>query len=173
MTDVITDRGIADTEALLARARRVIPNGASSGGRARFEDVIVRAEGAYVWTARGHELIDNLLAFGPIVLGHCDQRVVDAVSQAASTCDLNWVGPQRGEVELAEAIVEHMPSAEKVAFCTSGSDASLHAVHIARAATGRVRVLKFFGSYHGWHDCLAVGARFRSTDPSRQGMRTP
>lgn len=152
----------ANSEALLARARAVLPNGVSSGGRSKFNEAIVRAQGAYVWNAEGKRYIDYLLAYGPIVVGHCDPRVNEAVARAASTCDLNWVGPQAGEVELAEQICEVMPSAEKVAFCTSGTDASLHAVHLARAATGRVRLLKFHGSYHGWHDQLAVGSRLRA-----------
>jgi glutamate-1-semialdehyde 2,1-aminomutase len=121
----------------------------------------VRAQGAYVWNLEGKQFIDHLLAYGPIVIGHCDPRINAAVSQAVSSCDINWVGPQAGEVELAEVICEVMPSAEKVAFCTSGTDATLHAVHLARAASGRTRLLKFFGSYHGWHDHVAVGARFR------------
>lgn len=153
---------------LLARAARVLPNGVSSGGRAKFRETIVRAEGAYVWNADGKRFIDYLLAYGPIVVGHCDPRVNAAVARAASTCDLNWVGPQAGEVELAERICAAMPSADKTAFCTSGTDASLHAVHLTRAATGRRKLLKFHGSYHGWHDQLAVGSRFRlGTGPGR------
>jgi glutamate-1-semialdehyde 2,1-aminomutase len=152
----------ATREQLLARARAVLPNGVSSGGRAKFDQTIVRARGAYVWSADGTRYIDYLLAYGPIVVGHCDPRVNEAVARAAATCDLNWVGPQAGEMELAEQICELMPSAEKVAFCTSGTDASLHAVHLARAATGRVKLLKFHGSYHGWHDQLAVGSRLRA-----------
>jgi glutamate-1-semialdehyde 2,1-aminomutase len=146
---------------LLARAAAVIPNGVSSGGRAKFHEVIVRTEGAYVWNAEGKRYVDYLLAYGPIVVGHCDPRVNEAVARAVATCDLNWVGPQAGEIELAEQICEVMPCAERVAFCTSGTDASLHAVHLARAATGRVKLLKFHGSYHGWHDQLAVGSRLR------------
>lgn len=151
----------ATRDAILARAAAVIPNGVSSGGRAKFSDVTVRAQGAYVWNADGKRFIDYLLAYGPIVVGHCDPRVNEAVAQAVATCDLTYVGPQPGEVELAEQICAVMPSADKVVFCTSGTDASLHAVHLARAATGRVRLLKFHGSYHGWHDQLAVGSRFR------------
>lgn len=149
------------SDEILERARAVLPHGVSSGGRAKFEEVIVRAEGAYVWNTDGKRYIDYLLAYGPIVVGHCDSRVNEAVARAAASCDLNWVGPQRGEVELAEQICEVMPCADKVAFCTSGTDASLHAVHLARAATGRLKLLKFHGSYHGWHDQLAVGSRFR------------
>ena len=108
---------------LLARAAAVIPNGVSSDGRAKFHEVIVRTEGAYVWNAEGKRYIDYLLAYGPMVVGHCDPRVNEAVARAVATCDLNWVGPQAGEIELAEQICEAMPCAERVAFCTSGTDA--------------------------------------------------
>ena len=157
-----------DRASVLRRAAQVIPSGASSGGRAAFEDVIVRAAGAYLWNADGKRLIDYLLAFGPIVIGHCDRRVNEAVMKAVSTCDLNWVGPQAGEVELAETIRALVPSADQVGFCTSGTDATLHAVHVTRAATGRTRLLKFHGSYHGWHDHLAVGSRFSHGEEHRR-----
>jgi glutamate-1-semialdehyde 2,1-aminomutase len=152
---------VTASEELLARASKVLPHGVSSGGRAKFREVIVKAQGAYVWNAEGKRYIDYLLAYGPIVIGHCDARVNEAVARAVATCDLNWVGPQAGEAELAEQICAAMPCADKVAFCTSGTDASMHAVHLARAATGRVKLLKFHGSYHGWHDQLAVGSRLR------------
>jgi glutamate-1-semialdehyde 2,1-aminomutase len=163
----------SESTSMLARARAVIPNGASSGGRALFSDVIVRTKGAHVWNADDKKFIDYLLAYGPIVLGHCDPRVNEAVTHASASCDLNWVGPQKGEIELAELICEVMPSAEKVAFCTSGTDATLHAVHLARAATGRRRLLKFHGSYHGWHDLLAVGSRFTVGKGRKGGFAEP
>jgi glutamate-1-semialdehyde 2,1-aminomutase len=145
---------------MLERSAAVIPNGVSSAGRASWTEIIVRAEGAYVWNAEGRRFVDYQLAWGPIVVGHCDRRVNEAVARCVATCDLNAVGPQMGEVELAEEICTLVPSAEMVAFCTSGTDATLHAVHLVRAATGRRRLLKFHGSYHGWHDNLAVGSRF-------------
>ncbi len=78
---------------------------------------------------------------------------------AASASDLTTIGPQLGEVDLAELIVGVMPSAKRVAFCLSGTEATLHAVQVVRARTGRTRLLKFHGSYHGWHDHLAIGVR--------------
>lgn len=152
---------LVSSQAMLNRAIKVIPNGVSSGGRAKIPEVMVKAKGAYVWNSDGKQFIDHLNAYGPIIIGHCDPRINEAVATAVSTCDLNWAGPQAGEVELAEKICRYMPSADKVAFCTSGTDATLHAVHIARAATGRTKLFKFHGSYHGWHDQLAVGSRFR------------
>jgi glutamate-1-semialdehyde 2,1-aminomutase len=151
-----------DRDALLERARHVLPGGASSGNRVPWNDAIVRAEGAYVWNVEGQRFVDYLLAWGPVVLGHCNPRVNGAAARAAAHCDLTAIGPQPGEVELAEAICEVVPSADRVGFCTSGTEATLHAVQIARAATGRSALLKFHGSYHGWHDSLAVGSRFVS-----------
>lgn len=145
-------------ERLWAKARVVLPRGVSSGHRVGFQQVMVKAAGAYVWDANGGRYIDYLNAWGPIVLGHCNERVNDAVARAMRECDLTGVGPQLIEVEVAEKICEFMPSAQKVAFCTSGTDATLHAVHLARAATGRPLLMKFHGSYHGWHDSLAVGS---------------
>jgi glutamate-1-semialdehyde 2,1-aminomutase len=145
---------------MLSRAARVIPGGASAAGRRVFQDYIVRTQGAYLWNADGKRYIDYLLSYGPIVIGHSDPRVNEAVARVAATNDLHWVGAQAYEVEVAEKIVEHVPSAEKVAFVTSGSDALLHAVHVARVATGRRRLVKFHGSFVGWQDALAKGANF-------------
>ncbi len=144
----------------LERAKRVLPGGASAAGRRVFQDLIVRTEGAYLWSAKGKRYIDYLLDYGPIVLGHSDRRVNAAAARAAASCDLNWVGAHPLEVELAEKIVSLVPSAQKVAFVTSGSDALLHAVHIARAHTGRRKLVKFHGSFVGWQDALAKGANF-------------
>ena len=156
-SDTITN---VDRATLLARAKRVIPGGASAAGRRVYDDVIVRTAGAYLWNSAGKRFIDYLLSYGPIVIGHSDPRVNAAAMRTAASCDLHWVGPQANEVELAETIVGLVPSAEKVAFVPSGSDALLHAVHVARAATGRRGLLKFHGSFVGWQDALAKGANF-------------
>lgn len=148
------------------RARKVVPRGVSSGHRVGWEQVFVKAAGAYIWDDQGNKYIDYINSWGPIVLGHCDRRVNEAVFNAANTCDLTGVGPQVGEMELAERITTLVPSADKVAFCTSGTDATMHAAHIARAATGRVKILKFHGSYHGWSDVLAVGSSRADLTPT-------
>lgn len=154
------------------RARGVIPRGVSSGHRMGWDQVFVKASGAYLWDAEGNKYIDYLNAWGPIILGHCDERVNRAVYNAVSTCDLTGVGPQPGEAQLAETICDVLPSAEKVAFCTSGTDASMHAVHLSRAATGRRKVLKFHGTYHGWNDHVAVGGA-RKDLTSSTDLATP
>lgn len=154
----LTNRPIA--QALMERARAVIPGGASAGGRMDLDDVIERAEGPYLWSVDGKRYVDHLLSYGPIVLGHCDPRVNAAVARTVGRVDLNWVGPQAGEVELAERIVGLVPSAEKVSFMNTGTDALQHALHVVRAATGRQRIVKFHGHYHGWAGELGVGANF-------------
>jgi glutamate-1-semialdehyde 2,1-aminomutase len=151
------------TDAMLTRAGQVIPHGVSAGGRDVYRDVVVRAQGAYLWNAAGRRFLDHLLAYGPIVVGHTDPRITAAVTETAARVDLTWVGPQAGEVELAETIVELVPSAEKVVFVNTGTDALQHALHVARAATGRDRILKFHGHYHGWAGALGVGANFDVT----------
>jgi glutamate-1-semialdehyde 2,1-aminomutase len=156
--------GRLDQAAYLKQAAAVLPRGASSGHRVGWDQVITRASGAHVWDGSGKRYVDYLLAWGPIVLGHCEPRVNEAVTQAMATCDLTGIGPQYGEVEVAEIICSVMPSAQRVAFCTSGTDAVMHAAHLARASTGRRKIIKFHGSYHGWSDVIAVGsARVDST----------
>lgn len=162
-----------DREGTLRAAEAVLINGSSSTLRKPFKDVIVRAEGAYTWNADGRRFIDNHLSFGATSVGHCDRRVDEAVAKASAACDLTGVGPQPGEIELAERICAAMPSADKVGFCTSGTDATLHAVHFVRAATGRRRLLKFHGTYHGWHDHLAVGSRFALESTPSAALNEP
>jgi glutamate-1-semialdehyde 2,1-aminomutase len=149
-----------DVEAYLRRAERVIPQGASAGGRPLYRDVIRSARGAHLTNSKGKQYIDHLLSYGPIVLGHADPYVNDAVKRTIDRVDLNWVGPQAGEVELGERIVQLVPSAEKVVLLNTGTDALQHALHVARAATGRRRILKFHGHYHGWVGELGTGANF-------------
>lgn len=175
MTTVLPETSTAgrlDQAAYWQQAQAVIPRGASSGHRVGWEQVLTRASGAHVWDGTGKRYVDYLLAWGPIVLGHCDPRVNEAVAQAMATCDLTGIGPQLGEVEVAEIICSVMPSSDRVAFCTSGTDATMHAAHVARAATGRRKIIKFHGSYHGWSDVVAVGSARVDSSPTT-AMDTP
>lgn len=161
-----------DQAATWRRAELSVPRGVSSGHRVGWRQVFVRTQGAYIWDQEGNRYIDYLNAWGPIVLGHSDRRVNEAVFAAVNTCDLTGVGPQAGEIELAEKICEVLPSADKVAFCTSGTDGTMHAVHVARSATGRLKLLKFHGSYHGWSDHVAVGSS-RKDLTATSALNTP
>ncbi|MDA8194506.1 MAG: aspartate aminotransferase family protein [Thermaerobacter sp.] len=143
------------SEAEFSRARKVSPGGVHTSLRNVPPHLaFVRAAGAYLWDADGHQYVDYHCAFGPIVLGHCHATVRDEVMRALSDLDLVGVGIIPPEVQLSEKIVEHVPSAEMVLLCNSGSEATYHALRVARAATGRLTILKFQGCYHGWHDSV-------------------
>jgi len=110
------------------------------------------------------------LSFGPIILGHNFPEVNQRVQEVMERIDLVGVGQTDVEIELARKICEHIPSAEKVLFCNSGSEATYGAVRLARAVTGRKKLIKFQGCYHGWHDYLAMNV---ITPAEKLGMRDP
>ncbi len=155
-----------------------MPGGVNSGQRQipGLEDLIIaRTSGATFTDGEGRSYVDFHAAFGPPLLGHNDPDVDAAVTRAQSECDLMGVGVSRGEVELAERLVEHVPSVEKVLVTSTGSEATFHALRLARAATGRLRVLKFQGCYHGWHDAVSLNVispadRIGGPDPLSAGM---
>jgi glutamate-1-semialdehyde 2,1-aminomutase len=115
-----------------------------------------RAAGSKLYDIDGKAYTDFLLGYGPLILGHCHPKVVQAVKKAAASSDLWGIGTTELEYKLAERITHHIPSAEKVRFCNAGSDATFHAIRLARAFTGRKKILKFEGAYHGWHDYVDV-----------------
>ena len=147
---------------LHVRASRVIPGGVNSPVRA-FRSVscdppyVVRGKGAYIWDADGNQYIDYVGSWGPLILGHAHPEVVQAVDRA------NHDGASFGactpiEAELAEAVIEAFPSMEKVRFVSSGTEATMSALRVARAFTGRKYIIKFEGCYHGHADSLLVKA---------------
>jgi len=149
---------IPDTD-LAARAAAVIPGGVNSGQRrvAGLEDLVVTAtSGATFTDAEGRTYIDYHAAFGPPLLGHNDPDVDGAVAAAARSVGLMGVGVTPIEIELAEQLCELVPSVERVLLTETGSEATFHAIRVARAATGRRHVIKFQGCYHGWHDAVAM-----------------
>lgn len=162
--------------ALSARAQRIIPGGVSSS--LRFLDpprVFTRARGSRVWDADGREYIDFHAGFGPTILGHADDRVRERVSETSAQIDIVGAGSTELEIALAEKIHEHVPSAERVLFTSTGSEATYHAIRLARAATGRPLVVKFQGAYHGWHDYIAANVisrpeRVGTIDPISEGI---
>jgi glutamate-1-semialdehyde 2,1-aminomutase len=150
------------SKALFSRAKRLIPGGVNSpvrafgavGGVPRF---LVRGKGSRVWDADGNAYIDYVLSWGPLILGHAEPRVVAAV-RAAAARGTSFGAPTEAETELAEAIRQALPSVERVRMVSSGTEAAMSALRLARAATGRPRILKFDGCYHGHADALLVGA---------------
>ena len=149
-------------DALLARARARIPGGVSSPVRA-FDAVggapffVARAEGAELIDTEGNRYVDYVQSWGASILGHADPRIVEAVRSAALD-GTSFGAPTAHEVELAEAIADRVPSVEKVRLVSSGTEAAMTAVRLARGATGRDTVVKFAGCYHGHLDALLVAA---------------
>ena len=147
---------------LFARAQRSIPGGVNSPVRA-FRAVggtppfMERAAGAYLWDAEGRRYIDYVGSWGPMVAGHTHPAVVEAVQEAASRA-LSFGAPTQGEVELAEAILRLMPAIEQVRLVSSGTEATMTALRLARGFTGRSAIVKFEGCYHGHADALLVKA---------------
>ena len=161
---------------LAARARAVIPGGVNSGNRQLPWPLVVdRAEGAYFTDVDGNRYLDYHAAFGPLVLGHNHPVVNEAVRVATTNVDLMGAGVTRFEIELAETLNRLIPSAERVLLTNSGSEATYAALRLARAATGRSYIVKFQGTYHGWHDAVAMNVitpaeRMGQKDPLSQGM---
>ena len=157
--------------ALAARAQELIPGGVSSS--LRFLDpaiVFTRARGSRIWDADGREYVDFHAGFGPIILGHADDRVRERSMETAAEIDVVGAGSSELEIELAEKIRQHVPSAERVLYSNSGSEATYHAIRVSRAATGRSLVVKFQGCYHGWHDYIAANV---ISHPDRVGTIDP
>jgi glutamate-1-semialdehyde 2,1-aminomutase len=152
-----------DRNALLfERARKLIPGGVNSpvrafravGGTPRF---VQRAQGSCFWDANGTRYIDYIGSWGPMILGHGHPAVVEAVQRAVQE-GFSYGAPTEREIELAEAIASVMPSLEMVRLVSSGTEAAMSAIRLARGATGRSRIIKFEGCYHGHADALLVKA---------------
>lgn len=147
---------------LFDRAAHVIPGGVNSpvrafravGGTPRF---VARAQGAYFWDANGKQYIDYIGSWGPMILGHGHPAVLEAVQKAAVD-GFSFGAPTEREVELAEAILERVPSMDMVRLVSSGTEAGMSAIRLARGATGRSKLIKFEGCYHGHADALLVKA---------------
>ncbi len=150
------------SEALFQRAQEVIPGGVNSPVRA-FRGVggaplfIEQGQGSRIFDADNLQYIDCIGSWGPMILGHGHRYVVEAVKKAA-TRGFSFGAPTAGEIELAEMIVQAVPSMEMVRLVNSGTEATMSALRLARAATGRSKILKFEGGYHGHVDSLLVKA---------------
>ncbi|MEK8044955.1 glutamate-1-semialdehyde 2,1-aminomutase [Ideonella margarita] len=155
-------RAVSTNQALFERAQLSIPGGVNSpvrafravGGTPRF---IARAQGPYMWDAEGQRYIDYIGSWGPMILGHGHPAVLDAVIRAAHE-GFSFGAPTEREVELAEEIIRNVPSIEQVRLVSSGTEAGMTAIRLARGATGRSKIIKFEGCYHGHADALLVKA---------------
>jgi glutamate-1-semialdehyde 2,1-aminomutase len=150
------------SDALFVAAQQVIPGGVDSpvrafrsvGGVPRF---IERGQGAYVWDADGNRYVDYVLSWGPLILGHAHPAVVAALQEAAGR-GTSYGAPTALEVALAQAVISLVPSIEMIRFVNSGTEATMSALRLARAYTGRDKIIKFSGCYHGHADMLLVQA---------------
>ena len=153
---------MTQSEELFARALKLMPGGVNSPVRA-FKAVggtplfIRKAEGSRIWDVDGKAYIDYVGSWGPMILGHAYPPIVEAVQKAASR-GTSYGAPCAAEVELAERVVRLMPSIERVRFVSSGTEATMSALRVARGFTGRRKILKFEGCYHGHSDNLLVAA---------------
>src|SRR5262245_29902079 len=142
---------------MFEEALRVMPGGNSR--TTTFFDpypfYIVRGEGARLWDADGNERLDFSGNYTSLILGHAHPAVVRAVQDAA-TRGMSFPGPTEHEVRLAEILTQRIPSLEVIRFANSGTEATMHAVRVARAFTGRDKIAKFEGAYHGTHDWALV-----------------
>src|SRR5947209_6238882 len=143
---------------LHAEARGVFPNGVTHDLRHLdpFPVYVDRAEGSRKWTVEGKELIDYWSGHGAILLGHSHPAVVEAVRRQMGRATHPGASHEL-EIEWGRWVQRLMPSAERVRFVSSGTEATLMALRLARIATGKPKVLKFAGHFHGWHDALIVG----------------
>lgn len=161
---------------LFQRATAVTPGGVNSGTRGLPDPIVWKdAEGAYMVDAEGKRYLDYHAAFGPIVLGHNHPAVNVAVAQAMTQVDLTGAGTTELEIRLAEKVVEHLPSAEMALIFGAGSEATYMAQRLARAVTGRNKLVKFQGCFHGWHDYLLMNVisppeKIGQKDPASAGM---
>ncbi len=152
----------SESERLFARAQELIPGGVNSpvrafravGGAPRF---IARGQGAYLWDVDGNRYIDYVLSWGPLALGHAHLAVVEALS-AAITHGTSYGAPTEVESQLAELVIATVPSIEMIRFVNSGTEATMSALRLARAYTGRDKIIKFAGCYHGHADLLLAQA---------------
>jgi glutamate-1-semialdehyde 2,1-aminomutase len=164
------------SERLLSEASEYIPGGVNTCRRQSTQGLCFeRGGGAYLWDLDGRRYVDYHAAYGAILLGHSHPAVTERVSAAIRDTVLFGAGVTRAEVALARKIVEHVPSADQVVVCNSGSEATYHAIRLARGVTGRERIVKFQGCYDGFHDyvlrnVLSAPELVGRRDPHSKGM---
>ncbi|MFZ3599277.1 aspartate aminotransferase family protein [Streptomyces sp. BH104] len=163
--------GLESSRIAFERARRSVGGGVGSGLRAAMRPhplFVSKAQGAHVWDLDGDRYIDYVMAWGPLVLGHGDPRVADAVRDVATRMQI--VGTSHVlEYAAAEAVLEAVPHGERLLWSNTGTEAVQIALRLARAATGRRRIVKFAKSYHGWHDTVYAGL----SDTDASGLAAP
>ncbi|HEU5141036.1 MAG TPA: glutamate-1-semialdehyde 2,1-aminomutase [Bacillales bacterium] len=150
------------SQAAFEKAKKVMPGGVNSPARA-FKSVdmdplfIERGKGSHVYDIDGNEYIDYVLSFGPLILGHADEKVVEAINRTAEK-GTSFGAPNEWETKLANLVVERVPSIDVVRMVNSGTEATMSAIRLARGYTGRDKIIKFEGCYHGHVNSLLIKA---------------
>ena len=171
-----SERPGSNSEELYRLASEITPGGVNSAQRNILPHLVIRqASGAVLTDADGREYLDYHAAFGPVLLGHNHPVVNRRVQEALESAVLSGVGATELEIEVARRIHQHVPSAEKVLLCTTGSEATFHALRVARAFTGRPKIIKFQGCYHGVHDAVlcniaSPAEKVGELDPASAGI---
>ncbi|MGI9577533.1 MAG: aminotransferase class III-fold pyridoxal phosphate-dependent enzyme, partial [Microthrixaceae bacterium] len=154
--------GASTNESVFERGLKVIPGGVNSPVRA-FRSVggspmvVARGSGARIWDVEGNEFVDYVQSYGASILGHAHPAVIEAINRTAAG-GTTFGAPTEGEVVLAEMLCARVPAMEQVRLVSSGTEATMSAIRLARGVTGRNRIVKFEGNYHGHSDSLLAGA---------------
>src|SRR5438128_12281511 len=173
MRSTTTTRTRSRSQRLFGRAQQSLVEGvnSTSRGSAVFASgpiMIERGRGSQVWDADGNEYIDFMMSFGALIHGHAHPRLVEVVSEGMAAGS-HFAAATSAEIEAAERFCKMVPTAEAVRFCNTGSEATMLALRLARAHTGRNKFLKFEGHYHGWYDAYLLNAH--GHPPERLGPR--
>ncbi|MFQ6089791.1 MAG: aminotransferase class III-fold pyridoxal phosphate-dependent enzyme, partial [Candidatus Methanofastidiosia archaeon] len=154
-------------EKLFEKAKKYFPGGVSSPVRALkpYPFFAEKGEGAYLYDVEGNSYIDYCLAYGPLVLGHSNPEMIDAVRNQLEKGSM-YGAPTKLETEYAKMIVKHIPNVEMIRIVNTGTEATMNAIRVARGFTSRNKILKFEGAYHGAHDYVLVKAGSGATTHS-------
>jgi len=180
MSEMVTTRSRAHSKEWFRRAQQSLVEGVNSPSRgaAVYQDgpvVLERGRGSHVWDADGNEYIDFMMSFGALIQGHAHPKIVEVASQAMAEGS-HFAAATSAEVEAAERFRRMVPCAEVVRFANTGSEATMLALRLARAHTGRTKFLKFEGHYHGWYDPYLLNGHSHPPDqlgPSDHPARIP
>ena len=159
---------------LFEEAAIFTPGGVHSGLRffKPYPIFIERAKGSRIYDVDGNEYVDYHLAFGSVLLGHSSEKVIRAVNAQLEKGSIYGLSNEL-EVEVAKKIIQHVPSARMVKFCNTGTEATYHAIRVARAFTGKTKIIKFEGAYHGWHDYVNISVGPSPTEAGPKELPTP
>jgi len=154
---------------LFEQAETITPGGVHSGLRffTPYPIFIERASGSRIYDVDSNEYVDYHLAFGAVILGHSSEKVTSAVNAQLEKGNIYGLSNEL-EVEVAKKIAQHVPSAQMVKFCNTGTEATYHAIRVARAFTGKTKIIKFEGAYHGWHDYVNISV---GPSPREAGLK--